>query len=1365
MGHGISREENSMSVTTRAGETPSADDDAPQAPRFVVGIGASAGGLESLEKLFRNLPPDTGMAFVVLQHLSPDFKSMMLELLRRDTSMAIHRAEDGMRVEADSVYLLPPKHEMIIRDGCLYLSELNRSNGLHLPIDTFLASLALDRREEAVAIILSGSGSDGARGVREIADHGGFVICETVETAKFGGMPTSALAAGVVDEALAPEAMGGLLQQMASDSPMPRVQRLAFNEASQVSLHGLAAIFDLFQRHYGIDFSLYKESTVHRRIYRRMALLQATSIEAYAKNLAENHDERSSLYADLLINVTQFFRDPETFQWLSENIFSDLICRLEPGQPLRVWSTGCATGEEAYSLAIAIHEVFEQVRRPCELTLFATDIHKPSLVSAGRGHYGRSFVEHLGERLIQKYFVPSDSGFQISPSIRKSIVFAPHNVLSDAPFMDLDFISCRNMLIYFQPAAQGRAISMLYYGLKKDGVLLLGGSESLGEWKQDFEVLHDRARVYRKRTQRRLPAEFCEPTTATAALCEQPTTKRLSGSSQSLALSDSGLYEQLLKQFMPPSLLIDENRVLIDSFGGAERFLRLRAGHPSLDVLDLVDESLRTPISGALGRVQNDHSPVRFSNIKLNLHAQGITVDLTVSPVSHHATPGKHYLISFAPVAVDVHSDQLHGSSEPETLEASAALIRRLREDLGYSRENLQATIEELETSNEELQATNEELIASNEELQGTNEELHSVNEELHTVNAEHQRKITELAELNRDMHLLLENTDVATVFLDQELRIRRYTSCVQRIFDLMEHDLGRPISSFLPKFAAQDLCGHLRQVLISGERYESETLADDGTSYWMRMLPYRVGDHVDGVVLMLVDVSSLHALREQLRWMSAIVASTDDAIIGQDLEGHITSWNFGAEELYGYTASEAIGKHISILIPGDRRDEVEDYRAAIAAGERLHSRDSIRVKKDGSIIHVSLTVSPVFDAKGNLIGISKIARDVSERLEMEAQIRDQVRQREAFIATLSHELRNPLGAALNASRLLLDQRTDTATQQAAAEVIARQIEMTRILLADLLDMSRIAQGKIDLQFKEVDLLQLVDAVSETTLSEAEIHQQEVTWDLPVEPLVVRGDPTRLIQVQVNLIHNALKYSPVETEVKVSLRNENGWAVISIADHGVGIPPGDLTRIFEPFVQVHRTQAQSEGGLGVGLTLVRTLVDAHGGRVEASSDGEHRGSTFRVWLPLAESTASDTGAPTAKVVGVTSTKVGTVKDAPKPMRIVLVEDIVDSREMLASLLSIEGHQVQTFAEGESAVEAIVKQLPDFVLLDIGLPGIDGYEVARQVRSHAACINIPLIALTGYGQPMDIAKAKAAGFTGHLVKPLDIDKLLTMLNQQ
>lgn len=1331
-----------------------------RSPKHVVGIGASAGGLESLEQLFQHMPAGSGMAFVVIQHLSPDFKSMMSELLARDTRMRIVVVEDGVRVEANVIYLMPPKKEMIIADGCLHLSDKTASRGLTLPIDHFLESLAREMGEASIAVILSGSGTDGTRGIAEISRCGGLVISESLDTAKFDGMPSSAQATGLVDLVLPPADIGGALLGYCDDPgslPRGKSQR----RASDDSLRGIDAIMQLFRNAYDIDFSSYKDSTVMRRIRRRVEMSDVETFDHYADLLRADPEELHRLYGDLLIGVTQFFRDPETFTFLTSEVFPDLLRRRSEDEPIRAWVAGCATGEEAFSVAVAFQEAIRM--SPCQrqVKIFATDVHKRSIEHASRGIFSEDVMQGVDGLLRERYFTPRTGGFQIRPEIRKAIVFAPHNVLRDAPFTDLDFVSCRNMLIYLRPAAQRRAISLFHYGLRVGGLLLLGGSESTGELAGEFDVVNDRHRVYSKNRDVRLTHNLRSPLTSAdpvhRGLLAPPAPHRPPGAHRTRQLHD-----ELLDRYMPPSILIDSARAVLDTFAGAEALLRFPARQPTLDVLDLVDSEVRTALSGVINRAAKSRSTARFGKVLLAKGDATEMFNLAVHPLCGEADEAC-YLITFDPVDVDGRSPPNHEDRQPagrvaplatgveDELVVSRDQIRQLEDDLRYSREHLQATIEELETSNEELQATNEELIASNEELQSTNEELHSLNEELYSVNSEHQRKIEELAELNRDMNHLLENTDVATVFLDSELRIRRFTSRVREVFELIDEDIGRSIRVFGSKLRIDDLVDRLTDVLQTGEAYEREVLAVDGTSYLMRFIPYQPNNRVNGVVMMWVDVSSLQVLRGRLRWMSAIVESTSDAIIGLDLNGAITSWNRGAEQLYGYSAGDIIGENIDLLIPDDRRHEVSEYRDRVMRGDQILAVDTVRMRQDGTSIDVSLTVSPVFNSDDDVIGVSKIARDISERIRLEREIRDQVQQREHLLATLSHELRNPLNAVRSAAAILVRDDASESAITAAATTIGRQVGIINHLLGDLLDVARIVENRINLKFEPLDLRELVPTVKEIIQTELDRHQCSVEFNLPQHPLTVNGDRTRLIQVQVNLIHNAVKYSETTRPIQVKLRREGERIHIAVSDQGRGIPPEQLEAIFEPFAQLDRSQTNSDGGLGVGLTLAKSLLELHGGTIRADSEGEGRGTTFHVWLPGMD---NDGVVQSARREQPPNDELALTATPSRSLHICVVEDVDDSREMIKTLLELDGHRVTTAADGETAIQLLLSEPPDFALVDIGLPGASGYDVARRVRERSTRKDLKLIALTGYGQPADIAEALASGFDGHIVKPLD-----------
>lgn len=1335
-------------------------------PKYVVGIGASAGGLESLEQLFLNMPTNSGMAFVVIQHLSPDFKSMMNELLARDTSMRIVVVEDGVRVEANAIYLMPPKKEMIIADGCLHLSDKDLSRGLALPIDHFLESLAREMAEASIAIILSGSGTDGTRGIEEISKCGGLIISESLDTAKFDGMPSSAQATGLVDLVLPPAEIGNVLQQYIEQPeslPRGKPQR----RANDSSLRGIDAIMQLFRDVYDIDFSSYKDSTIMRRIRRRVDMSAVETFDQYADLLVENPEELHSLYGDLLIGVTQFFRDPDVFDLLTSEVMPAVIQQCKLDNPIRVWIAGCATGEEAYSLAIALNEVIEASgpRRP--LKIFATDVHKRSIEYASRGVYSAEVMKNVDVRLLEKYFMERTDGFQISSEIRQSIVFAPHNVLRDAPFTDLDFVSCRNMLIYLRPAAQRRAVSLFHYGLKVGGVLLLGSSESTGELAAEFEVINDRHRVYRKKRDVRLTHNLRSPLTSTDSVHRDLLSAHIPRATQVGAVFNRQFQDALLSRYMPPSILIDASRSVIDTFAGAEKFLQFPSRQPTLDILDLVDAGIRSTLSGMIGRAMKSQLSAKFNNLCIVSNAERLIFNLTVDPVNGKADE-VYFLIKFDPVTVTNESAFVPGEAIEtrdlktltfngrEELDVSRDHIRQLEDDLRYSRENLQATIEELETSNEELQATNEELIASNEELQSTNEELHSLNEELYSVNSEHQRKIEELAELNRDMSHLLENTDVATIFLDNELRIRRFTSRVRAVFELIDEDIGRSIQVFGSKLRIDDLVDRLKEVLRDGSPYEREVQAADGTSFLMRFLPYRTGDRVSGVVMMWVDVSSLEVLRGRLRWMSAIVESTNEAIIGLDLNGMITSWNRGAEQLYGYTADQIIGKDISLLVPQDRLHEVTEYRTRIFQGERVLSADTVRLRNDRSLIDVSLTVSPVFNSEGKVIGISKIARDIGERIRLEREIRSQIQQREHFLAMLSHELRSPLNAVSSASAILSRKDAPESVRTAAAVAIGRQVGNINHLLGDLLDVARIAENRINLQFEPLDLRDLVPMVQEIVQSDLDRHRCSIHFEMPKTPAIVNGDRTRLVQVQVNLIHNAAKYSETTQPIRVGIECMGDQVHLFVSDDGLGIPSDKLESIFEPFAQLDQSRAKSDGGLGVGLTLAKSLIELHGGKIIAESQGQGLGSTFHIWLPrlIQEQSADFFLGPQVAIDDIESES----SFCAKSLNICVVEDLDDSRDLIKALLELDGHHVVTASNAATAIELLTKEPLDFALVDIGLPDMSGYEVARRVRAKVPHSKLTLIALTGYGQPADIEQACHAGFDNHIVKPIQPDQL-------
>ncbi|HEX2661176.1 MAG TPA: chemotaxis protein CheB, partial [Polyangia bacterium] len=820
-------------------------------PPFVVGIGASAGGLEALERFFGSLPEKTGMAFVVIQHLSPDFKSLMDELLARHTRLPIHLVEDGMRVEVDHVYLIPPRMEMIISEGRLLLSERAPQPEFTLPIDVFFRSLARDCGSRAVAIVLSGGGSDGSRGIRDVRDAGGLVIVQDTNTAQFDGMPKTARDAGVAHWVLPPQEMPHVLQELLKGKPASdgTGSNGATHDHGGGATRGIEAVYRMLEEQFGIDFTHYKPSTITRRIERRLALAQSPNIEEYVERLTNDRNELDVLYRDLLIGVTRFFRDEDAFAMLERQVLPELLAQEPQNEPVRIWVAGCATGEEAYSLAIALQDLM-LVSGERQVKIFATDVHRGSIERATRALYEADALANVSKERLARYFLRIGDAYQVVPDVRKMIVFAQHNVMKDAPFTRVNLITCRNLLIYLQPAAQQKVLSLFHFALKRGGQLFLGPSETIGPMGREFQVVDKHWRVYRKHTDVRMTFEAPMPPRAPveprhlsqsqAVPNRQPVTQLLS------------VYDALLDDVMPPSLLITDRGELVHSFNGGSRFLHMRDGRQGLDILDVVDPELKLVLAGGIRRVMVDSAPLVFKGVHIQRGTEVVNHDVTIRRIRNDKGGLPHLLIVFE--ASETRAPSGAAAKEINLDDVSREQLTGLEAELSHTKENLQTAIEELETSNEELQAANEELQASNEELQSTNEELQSVNEELYTVNAEYQRKIGELTEVTNDMDNLLISTEVGTVFLDRKLTIRKFTPQIADTFSLMPHDVGRSIETFTSKLNHPELIEDLNQVLATSRPVERELRDGRGKTFFLRIFPYRAKATVDGVVLTLID-------------------------------------------------------------------------------------------------------------------------------------------------------------------------------------------------------------------------------------------------------------------------------------------------------------------------------------------------------------------------------------------------------------------------------------------------------------------------------------------------------------------------------
>lgn len=807
----------------------------PQSPMtysgvFVAGIGASAGGVDPLERMFASVPDSNGIAYVVIQHLSPDHRSHMDELLGRKTTLPIVHIEDGMIVRPDQIYLAPPRTAVQLATGRFRTKPLTLEDGPGHPIDAFFESIAQECGERGIAVVLSGTGSDGSRGVKHVHDAGGLVIVQDSSTAGFDGMPRNARDTGVVDLQTQPEAIPEWIIRYSQD-PRAFKRNGIDTDLAFVRDEDTADIFKLVRTAFGIDFSCYRASTITRRMERRIQLTRTRTLSDYCLKLKNDPEELDRLYRDLLVEVTSFFRDKEAFTLIEQQVVPELVARADNRSEIRVWVPGCATGEEAYSLSMLLDYHAAQVGSEADLKVFATDVHATSLETASTGLYSSDTVASIPDYLRERYLEVSEDGFRIHQSLRQSVICARHDITKDPPFTRTDLVSCRNMLIYLEPPVQQQALSLLQFSLKVGGFLFLGPSETLGDLQDDFEVIDQKWRIFRKLRDRN-PRRFVPTRPPSRISSRLPrTTGPVSRAEESWVVSEAR--RQLVKEYVPITFLVNARRELVHTFGDSRHLLELPEGQPTLDISRMLNGQLGTSVSAALHRTQASGQRFTFERVH---HTDGKTVTtyrITAEPLIR--APETLYLVSLLPVDQD--SSELPASQDGARIiyDADAAAderIQSLERELALTSETLQTTVEELETSNEELQSTNEELVAANEELQSTNEELHSVNEELSTVNMEHQRVIDNLTSSSHDLQAVLSAAAVVVVVMDPNLNIEWFTDSASSELGILKQDVGRPLSHLAMPFTDVALDEMLRRVAETGEAEDCRSRTKSGDEY-----------------------------------------------------------------------------------------------------------------------------------------------------------------------------------------------------------------------------------------------------------------------------------------------------------------------------------------------------------------------------------------------------------------------------------------------------------------------------------------------------------------------------------------------------
>ena len=1703
---------------------------------IVVGIGASAGGLEALESFLTHLPAQSGMAFVVVQHLDPSHASLMPELLARHTRMPVEAAADGTRVAPNRLYVMPPNVTLTIQGGMLKTSTPVEQISVRTHIDTFLRSLAQDQAERAVGVILSGAGSDGTLGLKAIKEHGGITMVQSPASAKYDSMPLSAIATGLVDYTLAVEEIPARLIEHAEYVEKLKRQKTSDALHGEVKTH-LPRICGILHHATGHDFAGYKFNTMIRRVERRMQVRQLDSAAAYVARLEQDAQEAEQLFKDLLIGVTQFFRDPDAFEALALEVIPKILGDKGSDSRVRVWVPGCASGEEAYSIAILLAEAMARRNVAPMVQVFATDIDDEAIETARQGKYPASVIEKVTPQRRERYFVKHDDVYQVSKQIRDMCIFSLHNLVRDPPFSVLDLISCRNLLIYMDAGLQKRLIPLFHYALLPGGYLFLGPSEGLVEVAL-FRDVDKKQRIFQRlETAVRAPITF--PLAAPAkALGEQAEVTRRS---ERMKLHDMGaVIERMALTYAPPCVVVNERGEVVYSAGETGLYLQQPTGAATLNLIDQARKGLRLGLRTALREALRTRETVVEKDLAVRTPLGQQFVDVIVRPMPELGESSHLLAVIFQVAARELRAREGQASAAEESA------VTQLETELKTTRAELQTTVEELESANEELKSSNEELLSMNEEMQSANEELQtskeemqSVNEELATVNTELNRKVEQLDRAHGDLQNLIRSTEIATLFLDRELRIKRFTPAAAKVFHLIDSDAGRPITDFAPRFADRDLIREMREVLATLSTREHQAyVAETDTWYIVRVIPSRATDNnVDGVVVTLVDINTLKEAEKSLRdsearlrlfvehapaavamfdrdmrylavsrrWLSdfglgvrdiiglshyevfpeipqrwkeihqrclagavetceedpfprsdgrmdwvrweihpwrrsdgqvggisifseviterkqavealresetryrnlfesmdegfalcemiydgagraidfrylninpafekltglaskqvlgkrvtevipgiepfwiehyaevvhtgqsqrfsnlvgalgrhfdvytycpapgrfaviftnvterkkaeeqshlhlTILQSAANAIVISGIDGTIQWVNPAFTRLTGYTAEEAIGSNHRMLNSG-KQDAAffKQMWETITAGDVWHG-ELINRRKDGSLYAEEMTITPVRNAAGILTHFIAIKQDVTERKQAEAELHEAAqrlkshvenspvaviefnpemritrwteaaqrifgwtaeevlgkgmwevpwiyeadrakvveemgklgegrlsrnfspnrnlrkdgtviwcewynsslhdeqgnldsifslvldvterakaqqaleqakdvaetasRAKDQFLAVLSHELRNPLSPVLATAMMLRgDPRFDAETRE-QLEVICRNAELEARLIDDLLDVTRIERGKVELDRRPVELGTILRRAVEVCEPDIKAKGLEFSIDSPGCPFWVDADAARLQQVFWNLLKNAIKFTHPGGRVSVRCqRGENETVVTEVSDNGEGIEAAALERIFNAFEQAERSITRQFGGLGLGLTISKAMVDLHGGSIQASSAGRGQGSTFTVRLPLLPAQAADAGGEECSGEASGAAAVGS-------LRILLVEDHTDTARIMQKVLVAEGHKVEGAGDVATALRLAGEHSFDLVLSDLGLPDGSGIDLMRALRTKG--MDLPGIAISGYGQESDMQATREAGFVAHLTKPVNLTRL-------
>lgn len=1201
---------------------------------YIAAIGASAGGLEALEQFFTSMPPVDNMAFVVIQHLSPDFKSLMPDILSKNTEMKVYQIQDGMKIEAGCIYLNPPKFAVTIKAGQFFLSDQKSHHRINLSINTFFESLAGDAGEKAIGIILSGTGSDGSRGCRAIKEAGGMIIAQDVKTAKFNGMPKSVISTKTCDYILAPHMMPEILLKYISHPSLKDII-VAEDHRADDATDTMTKIYSIIKNRYSIDFSLYKQSTVFRCLDRRIRICQLSTLEEYLIHLENNPEEIDCLYNNLLIGVTRFFRDYEAFEVIKNKVIPTIIESKGDNSVLRVWVAGCSTGEEAYSLAILFKEYMDSVQKNIVVKIFATDIDNNAIEYASTGIYPEGIADDISIERLNRYFIKRKDGFHIVKHIREMVIFSVHNVINNPPFHKLDLLTCRNLLIYFQPKLQTRIISTFQFALESKGFMFLGTSETTGSLSSYFSTFDPKWKIFRRKDLKKRPLIDDFSVLSTGMMLSQsksqeayypPVTKN------NWEMGD--IYATLIEECLPPSVIVDEYGELLHVCGDCDKYLRVPRGKATNEIQKMVPKELSTALGTAISKTRKEKITVTYTNIKVMVGNEQINTNIITKPLF---TKKNGLLI----IVIFEEAKSTSGKGEyVENFDTISQLHERildLEQELQYTKESLQTSIEEIETSSEELQSANEELLVSNEELHSTNEELQSVNEELMVVNTQYQYKIQELADLNDDMVNFLNSTTIGTMFLDLNLCVSKFTPAITREINLLVQDIGRPINHISHNLINEDLVKEAKIVIDSLIPCEREVHTLNNRWYIIKYAPYRTTENIiKGIVISLVDITIRkkaedNLLKSKERYEKLVELSPFAIIIVSN--GNILFSNSAGLELFQVKSVDnlvgvPINKFISIneqqLLSLQQKNS--DYRNKQSTIEEKITRP------DGSEVYVGVISMPFSSGseEAQLIILNDITSQMMEhelrrdnedkrRLINEAIALDALKN--DFFSNLSHELRTPLNVIMSTLQLM-DSLINDEDAMSKVDKLSKHFNVMRQncyrqlrLVNNMIDITKIDAGFFEIKPQNKDIVSVVENIAMSVSDYIKNKGLELIFDTDVEEKVMAFDLDSIERIILNLLSNAVKFTHEGGDIRVNISDRGKTLLISVKDSGIGIPKDKQDIIFDRFRQVDKSLTRNHEGSGIGLSLVKSLVEMHNGKISIQSE-YGSGTEFIIDIPV-----------------------------------------------------------------------------------------------------------------------------------------------------